>query len=42
MIGAAYTKADGTVHELTQDDFMVVAPYNAQVRCVRTELDRAD
>jgi predicted RecB family nuclease len=40
MLGAAYTKANGATVPLTQDDFMVVSPYNAQVRCLRAELNR--
>jgi superfamily I DNA and/or RNA helicase len=40
MVGAAYTKANGDTVSLTQDDFMVVSPYNAQVRCLRAELNR--
>ena len=40
MLGAAYTKANGDTVSLTQDDFMVVSPYNAQVRCLRAELNR--
>jgi uncharacterized protein len=39
MLGAAYTKADGEIVELAQDDFMIVTPYNSQVRCLRAELD---
>jgi uncharacterized protein len=39
MIGGEYTHADGTRAALTGSDFMVVTPYNSQVRCLRTTLD---
>lgn len=35
MLGAAYTDVAGRTRPLQEDDFMVVAPYNAQVRCLR-------
>jgi predicted RecB family nuclease len=35
MLGAAYTDIAGETRPLQEDDFMVVAPYNAQVRCLR-------
>ncbi|MBM4442709.1 MAG: TM0106 family RecB-like putative nuclease [Candidatus Rokubacteria bacterium] len=41
MRGAAWTNADGVTAALGDADFMVVAPYNAQVRRLRAELDRA-
>jgi len=36
--GRAFTDADGTTRPLRDDDFMVVAPYNAQVLRLRTAL----
>jgi predicted RecB family nuclease len=41
LVGANYTLADGSTRPLTAADVMVVAPYNAQVRCLREHLDRA-
>jgi uncharacterized protein len=38
VLDAKYTKADGETTDLAQDDIMVVTPYNAQVRCIRSEL----
>jgi len=38
LLGAEYTTADGEVRPLRPDDIMVVAPYNAQVRCLRVHL----
>ncbi|MGH2801764.1 MAG: TM0106 family RecB-like putative nuclease [Thermoleophilaceae bacterium] len=38
LIGADYTTADGDIRPLRPDDIMVVAPYNAQVRCLREHL----
>jgi predicted RecB family nuclease len=35
MLGAEYTNVEGETRSLRADDFMVVAPYNAQVRCLR-------
>jgi len=35
MLGAEYTNVEGETRSLREDDFMVVAPYNAQVRCLR-------
>jgi uncharacterized protein len=35
MLGGDYTDAGGQTRPLGEDDFMVVAPYNAQVRCLR-------
>jgi predicted RecB family nuclease len=39
MVGGDYTKADGTTVRLAGRHFMVVTPYNSQVRCLRTKLD---
>jgi uncharacterized protein len=41
MMGGAWTDRDGNARTLAQADFMVVAPYNAQVRRLRSALDRA-
>jgi uncharacterized protein len=41
MVGAAWTDRDGDARTLRQTDFMVVAPYNAQVRRLRDALRRA-
>ncbi|HEX4995273.1 MAG TPA: TM0106 family RecB-like putative nuclease [Methylomirabilota bacterium] len=38
MRGGTFTDADGTTRPLRDDDFMVVAPYNAQVLRLRTGL----
>jgi uncharacterized protein len=38
MVGASWTDKDGTTTPLAQKDFMVVAPYNAQVRRLREAL----
>ncbi len=38
MAGASYTDARGTTRPLRLDDFMVVSPYNAQVRLLRETL----
>ena len=35
MLGGAYTDSQGRTRPLRVDDFMVVAPYNAQVACLR-------
>jgi predicted RecB family nuclease len=35
-----FTDSDGSTRQLREDDFMVVAPYNAQVRRLRTGLPR--
>jgi uncharacterized protein len=40
MVGAAWTNRDGEARPLGQSDFMVVAPYNAQVRRLRDALQR--
>lgn len=36
--GGAHVDRDGARHPLTLDDILVVAPYNAQVRCLRAKL----
>jgi uncharacterized protein len=41
MRGASWTNAKGETAPLGEDDFMVVAPYNAQVRRLRQALDAA-
>src|SRR5204862_7628709 len=41
MRGASWTSSRGDVAPLGDDDFMVVAPYNAQVRKLRAALDAA-
>lgn len=38
MLGASFTDADGTSRPLRPEDFMVVTPYNAQVRRLRMSL----
>ena len=38
MLGGAYTDSQGRTRPLRVDDFMVVAPYNAQVACLRAAL----
>jgi uncharacterized protein len=38
MLGGSFTDADGTTRPLRTEDFMVVAPYNAQVRRLRMGL----
>jgi predicted RecB family nuclease len=38
MLGGDYIDADGRTRPLRESDFMVVAPYNAQVRCLREAL----
>ena len=38
MLGGGYTDAAGVTRPLGESDFMVVAPYNAQVRCLREAL----
>jgi predicted RecB family nuclease len=39
LVGARYTKKDGTETALEAKHVMVVTPYNAQVRCLRQQLD---
>ena len=41
MLGAEHTGADGNTAALEPTDFMVVTPYNAQVRRIRDTLARA-
>ena len=38
MLRGSFTDVDGTTHQLREQDFMVVAPYNAQVRRLRAGL----
>ncbi|MGH7835685.1 MAG: DEAD/DEAH box helicase, partial [Candidatus Binatia bacterium] len=38
MLRGSFTDADGTTRDLREEDFMVVAPYNAQVRRLRASL----
>ena len=38
MRGGKVAGADGTTRDLRNDDFMVVTPYNGQVRCLRERL----
>ena len=38
LAGGSWTDRDGNVHDLTLDDILVVAPYNAQVRCLKANL----
>jgi len=40
MLGGSFTDADGATRPLGAEDFMVVAPYNAQVRRLRAGLPR--
>src|SRR5206468_11875918 len=40
MVGSEWTDRDGKAQMLRQSDFMVVAPYNAQVRRLRDALQR--
>jgi len=41
MLGAEWTNKDGEHRALRAQDFMVVAPYNLQVRCLRQALGDA-
>jgi uncharacterized protein len=41
LIGRTYTASDGSTRPLSHADVMVVAPYNAQVRCLRARLPEA-
>ena len=41
MVGAAWTDKDGRTRPLRETDFMVVAPYNAQVRRLREAMRSA-
>jgi predicted RecB family nuclease len=38
LSGGRWTDADGIERDLTLEDILVVAPYNAQVRCLRSKL----
>lgn len=38
MLGGVYTDAQGASRPLAESDFMVVTPYNEQVRCLRDAL----
>jgi len=40
MIGTSWVNQDGRRQDLTAEDFMVVAPYNDQVRLLRRDFDR--
>ena len=40
--GGTFTNVHGKTAPMAPDDILVVAPYNAQVRCVREALNRAD
>lgn len=42
MLGGRYTLANGSTRALEPRDFMVVTPYNSQVRCLRSRLDTRD
>jgi len=41
LVGREFTSADGRTWPLRQDDVLVVAPYNKQVRCLRAALPAA-
>ncbi|MGH7346764.1 MAG: DEAD/DEAH box helicase, partial [Candidatus Rokuibacteriota bacterium] len=41
MLGASWTNRDSETRALSQKDFMVVAPYNMQVRLLRRRLEAA-
>jgi predicted RecB family nuclease len=38
LSGATYTDSDGAEHPLQPEDILVLAPYNAQVRCLQERL----
>ena len=38
LVGSPFTDLDGTTRPLAEDDVLVVAPYNAQVRLLRSRL----
>jgi uncharacterized protein len=42
MLGGSWTNRDGETRPLTETDFMVVAPYNMQVRLLRRTLEAAE
>jgi uncharacterized protein len=41
LVGSPFTKEDGTTRPLREADILVVAPYNAQVRTLRSRLPAA-
>nr|MBA2474354.1 TM0106 family RecB-like putative nuclease [Actinomycetota bacterium] len=41
LVGGTYTSCEGVTRRLTYADVLVVAPYNAQVRCLRAALPEA-
>ena len=41
LLGRAYTDKNGTTKPLTLDDFLFIAPYNAQVRALQSALPTA-
>jgi uncharacterized protein len=38
MLGRAYTAKDGSTKRMTLEDFLFIAPYNAQVRALQSSL----
>jgi uncharacterized protein len=40
MLGRSYTAKDGTMNPLNLQDFLFIAPYNAQVRALRSALPK--
>ena len=38
LSGSTYTDSDGVEHALQPEDILILAPYNAQVRCLRERL----
>jgi len=40
LLGCRYVDRDGVEHDMTSDDVMVVAPYNAQVNLIKEKLDK--
>jgi predicted RecB family nuclease len=41
MLGRPYTAKDGTTKPLALEDFLFIAPYNAQVRALKTKLPKS-
>ena len=41
LVGSPFTEEDGTTRPLEEDDILVVASYNAQVRALRSRLPAA-
>ncbi len=41
LVGSPFTEEDGTTRPLRESDILVVAPYNAQVRTLRSRLPAA-